>query len=166
MGALCKVVDAVLFIFFLFIAIVAPLIDAQTCLPQHLFLPFLVELKNWHVQEFGDYLVSEKPHFFVGIVWLELLLQWPLAVASVYGIVAGKSWFSTTCLIYGVSTLTAMVAILAELTLSNRASDQLLMIYFPFLGFAILAFLRGLLTHSGKSKAIAKRLVLNRKKRA
>ncbi|KAL2245762.1 transmembrane protein 97-like [Sesamum indicum] len=166
MGALCKLVDAALFIFFLFIAIVAPLIDGQTCLPQHLFPPFLKELKSWYAQEYGDYLISEKPHFFVGIVWLELIFQWPLAVASVYGIAAAKTWSSTTCLMYGVSTLTSMVAILTELTLSNRASDQLLMMYFPFLGFAVLALLRGLLTCSGKSMTIGKRPVLNRKKRA
>ncbi|KAI3457321.1 hypothetical protein Pfo_013984 [Paulownia fortunei] len=166
MGALCKLVDAALFMFFLFIAIVAPLIDGQTCLPLHFFPPFMVELKSWYAQEYGDYLVSEKPHFFVGVVWIELIFQWPLAVACVYGIAAGKSWFSTTCLMYGVSTLTSMVAILAELTLSNRASDQLLMMYYPFLGFALLALLRGLLTHSGKSIAIGKRLALHRKKRA
>ncbi|KAK6134789.1 hypothetical protein DH2020_031459 [Rehmannia glutinosa] len=166
MGALCTLVDAALFIFFLFIAIIAPLIDGQTCLPPHLFPPFLVELKSWYAQEYGDYLVSEKPRFFVGIVWLELLFQWPLAVASVYGIAAGKSWLSTTCLMYGASTLTSMVAILVELSLSNRASDQLLMMYYPFLGFALLALLRGLLANSGKSTTIGKRPALQRKKRA
>lgn len=112
MGTLCKLVDAVLFAFFLIIAIAAPLLDAQTCLPKHFFPPFLVELKSWYSQEYGDYLISEKPNFFVGLVWLELIFQWPLAVACIYGIVAGKSWFSTTCLIYGASTLTTMVKVL------------------------------------------------------
>lgn len=58
------------------------------------------------------------------------------------------------------------VAILSELTLSKRASERLLTMYFPFLGFAILAILRGLTSHSGKTMTIGKRLVLNRKKRA
>ncbi|GFP79541.1 transmembrane protein 97 [Phtheirospermum japonicum] len=166
MGVLCKLVDAVLFIFFLVIAIFAPLLDAQTCLPNHLFPPFLLELKSWYAQEYGDYLFSEKPHFFVGLVWVELIFQWPLAVASIYAIAAGKSWLSTTCLLYGASTLTTMVAVLSELSLSNRASDQLLTIYYPFLGFALLALLRGLLANSGKNITMGKRTAIPRKKRA
>ncbi|KAL8031352.1 hypothetical protein ABFS82_13G017700 [Erythranthe guttata] len=166
MGALCKLVDATLFVFFLVIAIVAPLIDGQTCLPHHFFPSFLVELKSWYAQDYGDYLVSEKPHFFVGIVWLELVFQWPLAVACVYGIAAGKSWVSTACLMYGASTLTSMAAILSELSMSNRASEKLLMMYYPFLGFAVLALLRGVLDCSGKNASAGKRSVPHRKKKA
>ncbi|KAG8387013.1 hypothetical protein BUALT_Bualt03G0209000 [Buddleja alternifolia] len=166
MGALRKLVDAILFIFFLLIAIIAPLIDGQTCLPHHLFPPFLLELKSWYAHEYGDYLVSEKPHFFVGLVWLELLFQWPLSIACLYGILAGKSWLNTTCLMSGVTSLTSMVAILSELKFSNRASDRLLMMYAPFLGFGLLALLRGLVTQSGKSVTIGKRPAGIRKKRA
>jgi hypothetical protein len=111
MGALLKLVDAVLFAFFIVIAVAAPLIDSQTCLPQSLFPNMLIELKSWYAREYGDYLVTQKPHFFVGIVWLELLFQWPLALANLYGILASKSWFNTTCLIYGVSVLTSMVKV-------------------------------------------------------
>lgn len=109
MGPVLKIIDILLFLYFLFIAVVAPLIDAQTCLPLDLFPPFLIDLKATYSSDYGDYLISEKPHFFVGIVWLELLFQWPLAVASLYGIASSKPWFRTTSLIYGVSTLTAMV---------------------------------------------------------
>lgn len=163
---LCNLVDILLFVFFLTIAVSAPLLDAPTCLPQHLFPPFMVELKSWYTREFGDYLFSDKPHFFVGLVWLELIFQWPLAVASLYGIAAGKSWLNTTCLIYGASALTSMVAILAEMTRSKRASDQLLKLYYPFLGFALLALFRGLFAHSEKSVTIGRRPLLQRKKRA
>ncbi|XP_057792598.1 uncharacterized protein LOC131009316 [Salvia miltiorrhiza] len=165
MGAICNLVDVVLFVFFLIIAAAVPLLDAQTCLPQHLFPPSLLELKSWYTQNYGDYLVAEKPHFFVGLIWLELVFQWPLALASLYGIVAGKPWLSTTCLIYGASTLTSMVAILAEMKLSERASDKLLNMYLPFLGFAALAVLRGLFGHSEKSVTIGRRPLM-RKKRA
>lgn len=109
MGALLKLVDAVLFAFFIVIAVAAPLIDAQTCLSESLFPSVLVDLKNWYAREYGDYLFTEKPHFIVGLVWLELLFQWPLALANLYGILASKSWFNTTCLIYGVSVFTSMV---------------------------------------------------------
>ncbi|XP_059662930.1 uncharacterized protein LOC132308743 [Cornus florida] len=166
MGALIKLIDAILFLFFMLIAIVAPLMDAQTCLPLEYFPDFLIHLKDSYATDYGDYLVTEKPNFFVGLVWLELFFQWPLSLINLYAIAAGKSWFGTTCLLYGVSTFTSMVAILAELMWSNKASDKLLMIYAPFMGFAALAILRGLLPHSGKTSAIGKRPALNKKKRA
>lgn len=166
MGAFVKLLDLLLFVYFLLIAIVAPLFDGQVALPKHIFPPALVDLKSWYTQQYGDYLVYEKPHFFVGLIWLELLFAWPLSVLSLFAIAAGKSWIKTTSLMYGVSTLTAMVAILSEMKNSERASDKLLMVYYPFLGFAVLAILRGLLPHSGKSASIGKRSVIGRKKKA
>ncbi|XP_042504743.1 uncharacterized protein LOC122081626 [Macadamia integrifolia] len=167
---LCKLVDAILLLFFLVIAVVAPLMDSQTCLPLHLFPDFLVDFKSWYAGEYGDYLIGEKPRFFVGLVWLELLLQWPLSIANLYAILARKSWFSTTCLIYGVSTSTSMVAILGELMGSGKASDKLLLLYSPFLGFAILAVLRGLVPSGGRSRTPtstnAARATTARKKKA
>lgn len=104
-----KSVDAVLFFFFLVIAVVAPLFDAQTVLPDTFFPKPLVDLSNWYSVEYGDYLVSEKPGFFVGLVWVELLFQWPLSLLNLYALVTGAAWLPTTCLIYGASTLTSMV---------------------------------------------------------
>jgi hypothetical protein len=109
MGVVLKLVDAILFLFFLLIAIVAPLIDSQTCLPLSYFPDFLINVKTWYTNEYGDYLVAEKPHFFVGLVWLELLFQWPLSLINLYAILSSKPWFNTTCLIYGVSLSTSMV---------------------------------------------------------
>lgn len=42
-------------------------------------------------------------------------------------------------------------AILAELLGSSRASNELLLLYFPFMGLGILATLRGLVTQSAKN---------------
>ncbi|KAF5193865.1 Transmembrane protein 97 protein [Thalictrum thalictroides] len=164
MGIL-KLIDAILFIFFLIITIATILFDSQTCLPSHLFPDVLIQAKSWYANEYGDYLVSEKPHFFVGLISLELLVQMPLSLANMYGILAKKSWYPTTCLIQGSSTATSMVAILAELIGSQKASDNLLMIYGPFLGFALLAVLRGLfpvprkttLTHAARSSVARKK---------
>ncbi|XP_071739649.1 uncharacterized protein, partial [Rutidosis leptorrhynchoides] len=103
---------------------------------------------------------------FVGLVWLELVFGWPLSIACLYGIVARKSWLSTTCLLYGANTLTAMAAILSELVGSGKASDKLLKLYLPFLGLGVLAIFRGLLPHSHKSNKISTRLAEGRKKRA
>lgn len=166
MGALTKLIDAILFLFFLLIAVVVPLLDAQICLPRNLYPDLLVNFKSWYAREYDDYLVVQRPHFFVGIVWLELFLQWPLSIVSLYGIATGKSWVKTVFLIFGSSTLTSMVAILSEMMWSGKASEKLIMVYSPFMGLAVLAILRGLLPHSGKTTAIGKRPVLNRKKRA
>ncbi|XP_027347768.1 sigma intracellular receptor 2 [Abrus precatorius] len=167
MGVVLKLVDVILLLFFLLIAVVAPLIDAQTCLPHTYFPDILVQLKTWYTQEYDDYLVAEKPHFFVGLVWLELLFQWPLALLNLYAIFASKPWFNTTCLIYGVSVFTSMVAVLTEMMGSKRASEKLLTLYFPFLALSILATLRGLLNHSSKTtSSLGKRPALARKKRA
>uniref|UniRef100_A0A7N0TU78 EXPERA domain-containing protein n=1 Tax=Kalanchoe fedtschenkoi TaxID=63787 RepID=A0A7N0TU78_KALFE len=165
MGFLRVAVEAILFLGFLVIAVFAPTLDAQTCLPSNVFPDALVDLKKWYSAEYGDYLTAEKPSFFVGLIWVELVFQWPLAVVNLYGIVARKSWFSTTCLMYGVSTLTSMVAILAEMLGSGRASDKLLSLYYPFLGLAVLSILRGLVPTSSKPALSSGRRPLPRKKR-
>ncbi|XP_058220360.1 uncharacterized protein LOC131330701 [Rhododendron vialii] len=164
MGVFVKLIDALLFFFFTIIAICAPLIDSQACLPAHLYPKVIVDLTTRYSREFGDYLMVEKPNFFVGLVWLELLFAWPLSLLNLYAILGGRSWFRTTCLVYGVSTLTSMVAILSEMLGSQRASDKLLMMHYPFLGFAVLAILRGLLPYPGKTTA-AGRPGLTKKKR-
>ncbi|XP_045828519.1 sigma intracellular receptor 2 [Trifolium pratense] len=167
MGVVLKLVDAILFLFFLLIAIVAPLIDSQTCLPLSYFPDILVNVKTWYTNEYGDYLVAEKPHFFVGLIWLELLFQWPLSLINLYAMLSSKPWFNTTCLIYGVSLSTSMVAVLSEMMGSKKASDKLLTMYFPFMCLGVLATLRGLLTNSSKSSsAFGKRPAIARKKRA
>jgi hypothetical protein len=109
MSVFLKLIDFILFFFFLVIAVAAPLIDAQTCLHLTFFPDFLINLKQWYGHHYGDYLIIEKPHFFVGLVWLELLFQWPLSLLNLYAFLASKSWFNTTCLIYGSSALTSMV---------------------------------------------------------
>ncbi|KAL8142715.1 hypothetical protein V2J09_015747 [Rumex salicifolius] len=147
MGCAClvKLVDAILFLAFLGLAVVVPLFDAQSALPAEYYPKQLVDLNSWYANEFGDYLVAEKPHFFVGLVWVELLLLWPLSVASLCALLTGKSWYRTTTLIFGVSCFTSMAAIMGDLLKSGRASEKLLMVYSPFMGIAVLAVLRGLI---------------------
>ncbi|CAN8288144.1 unnamed protein product [Cochlearia groenlandica] len=151
MGAFGKLIDAILFVFFAFMSIISPLIDGQTSLPEKLYPSFLTDLNNAYVADYGDYLIMEKPHFLVGLVWNEILFLWPLSIANVYAILTGKSWFGTTCLIYGVSLVTSMAAILGEMIGSGKASDTLLMMYMPFMVIGIIAVLRGLVSRSGKS---------------
>ncbi|PWA54378.1 transmembrane protein 97 [Artemisia annua] len=188
MWSLINIIDVILFIYFIVIAFAVPLFDAQTIFPSYIYPDFLVQFKNWFINEFGHYLLSEKPHFFVGIAWLELLFAWPISIVSLYGIVGGKSWFQTLCLMYGIYFFTALVfltsssslvlllfisleiylilfvAILSELVGSGRASQKLLIFYYIFLGFAVLAILRGLLPHSLQLNAVGTRPELVMKK--
>lgn len=56
---------------------------------------------------------------------------------------------------------------MSELVGSQKASDKLLKLYFPFVGFGVLAMLRGLVPSSSRSTSdIGKRSGVGRKKRA
>ncbi|XP_038876784.1 sigma intracellular receptor 2-like [Benincasa hispida] len=154
MGALLKLFDSILFVSFLVHALAPPLIGAQLLLPQTLFPDLLIHFKNLYITQSGDYLMAEAPPFFIGLLWLELLLQWPLTLLNLYAISAAKPWLHTTCLIYGVSLFSAMAAIAAELLGSQKASGILLNMYLPFLGLGVFATLRGLMPRCSKATAI------------
>ncbi|XP_017970031.1 PREDICTED: transmembrane protein 97 [Theobroma cacao] len=167
MGALCKVLDAILLLMLVLISVAAPLLDSQSVLPESIYPELLVRLNKWYAGEYQDIFLLEKPHFFRALLWLELAFQWPLALLNVYGMLASKPWLNTTCFIFGASLVTSMAAILGELLGSPKASDKLLMVYSPFMGFGILAMLRGLVPHSGKAApTTGKGPALARKKRA
>ncbi|KAL0697324.1 hypothetical protein Bca4012_053446 [Brassica carinata] len=151
MGAFGKLIDAILFLFFTLMVFIPPLFDAQTVLPKEIYPKVLTDLNRNYIADFGDYLLAEEPHFLVGLIWHELIFLWPLAIANVYAILAGKSWFGTTCLLYGASVVTSMSAVLGEMIGSGKASETLLMLYAPFMGIGILATLRGLVSRSTRS---------------
>ncbi|BAH93912.1 Os07g0458500 [Oryza sativa Japonica Group] len=129
MGLLSTAADAAVVLFSLAVAAAAPLIDAQAVLPRRLFPAPLVGLHRWYATEFGDYLAAEPPGFFRGLVWLELLLHWPLSVATLYGVLARRPWAGATALAAGVSVVTAMSAVLGEFLVSGRATHKLLQIH-------------------------------------
>eukprot|EP01018_Ginkgo_biloba_P009917 Gb_21326 [translate_table: standard] len=108
-----KFLDIILLLFFFFMSVNILLIDAQVVVPPQMIPEILRDLMNWYVKKYGDYLITDKPPFFVGLVLVEVFVQWPLAIASIYGILTGKRWVRTTCLVYGVCTATTM-AILAS----------------------------------------------------
>ncbi|XP_010930547.2 uncharacterized protein [Elaeis guineensis] len=166
MGLISGLVDAVVVLFSAVLAVAVPLIDAQTVLPGSLFPAPLVQLKQWYGEEYGDYLMVEKPHFFVGLVWVEIAFLWPLSLANIYGILARRPWSATTSLMAGVSAATSMAALMAELMLSGKASDRLIQMYSPFLVFALFAILRGCLSHPRRTIATSSHAPSVRKKRA
>jgi hypothetical protein len=122
MGVVSAVADAVVVLFCLTIVVAAPLIDGQSLLPHTLYPAPLRDLKRWYAAEFGDYLMAQPPAFLRGLFWLELAFLWPLAIATLYGVLAKRRWAATTSLIAGVTTLTSMVinsifrALLRDLT--------------------------------------------------
>jgi hypothetical protein len=52
--------------------------------------------------------VRVKPHWFVALVWMELLFQMPLAIALLYSYAQGLSWTRQLGLVYAVHVLTTM----------------------------------------------------------
>nr|TKW31601.1 hypothetical protein SEVIR_2G116300v2 [Setaria viridis] len=109
MGVVSAAADLAIAVFSLSIAVAAPLLDGQSVLPGDLYPAPLVELKRWYAAEFDDYLMARPPGFFRGIICHELAFQWPLAVATLYGLLTGRRWVATTSLMSGVATLTSMV---------------------------------------------------------
>lgn len=108
-GGLCKVVDGLLFVYFVVLAVVVPVMHSPACLPADVVPAFSAEFNRWFAGTTDDYLMSELPHFFVGLLSLELFFQWPLVILSVYAIATAKPWFSTVALIYGVSAFSISV---------------------------------------------------------
>ncbi|KAI3841752.1 hypothetical protein MKW92_000768 [Papaver armeniacum] len=65
-----KFINGILLIYFPLMVIKAPLLDL------YMFLPATSSYGN--LPKMRDYLKLEKPHFYVNIVWIDLLVKWPL----------------------------------------------------------------------------------------
>ncbi|KAI3837935.1 hypothetical protein MKW92_032289 [Papaver armeniacum] len=150
-----KLINGLLSIYFFFLSIQIPLFNGQTILPIEIFPKFLVELVSKYARDNNDYLISDKPRFFIGIVWAELLLQWPLlhvameinkctytlCTANFFGIVKKRSWVKKTCLVYGISA--------GSLKLVG-------IFYVPFMVVAVICILNGLTTTSSSVNRTAR----------
>ncbi|KAJ3670417.1 hypothetical protein LUZ60_010741 [Juncus effusus] len=165
MGIISLFLDTIILLFSLTISLSAPLIDAQVILPSSLYPSPLISLHKWYAGQFGDYLMTEKPLFFVGLVWIEILCLWPLCVMNVYGVLKGKSWVKTTALMAGVCAGTSMAAIMSEILGSGRASEKLIQMYTPFLLFVICAISRGFISRGKRASSSASHGPSARKKR-
>ena len=109
LNLIMKLANAISLLFILIIALEAPTIGAQIILPVYLFPELLTDFTKWYAGEFGNYLIADKPFFILGIAWVQLLVNWPLSILSLYALIAKKHWFNTTCLALGFSFLSAMV---------------------------------------------------------
>ncbi|GMP48041.1 hypothetical protein CsSME_00015538 [Camellia sinensis var. sinensis] len=152
MVSVMKLMDRVLIVFSITFAVIAPFDAGLLFLtpnldPNNNNNLLVHHLKPLYEFKFGDYLATNKPAFFVALVWLELVFLWPLQLLNLYGIILSPhpSWLGLTFLLFGASYCTAMYAILAEL-MSHTVSDTLIMLYLLFIGCGVLSILRGLLT--------------------
>ncbi|KAI8014510.1 hypothetical protein LOK49_LG05G02054 [Camellia lanceoleosa] len=150
MVSLMKLMDRVLIVFSIAFGVAAPFdagllfltpnLDPNNNLLVH-------HLKPLYEFKYGDYLVTNKPAFFVALVWLEVVFLWPLQLLNLYGILSPHaSWLPLTFLLFGASYCTTMYAVLAEV-MSHTVSDTLIMFYLLFIGCGVLSILRGLLTY-------------------
>lgn len=112
-----KLIDRTLIVFLTVFAVAAPL-DAGLLLLRRDAPPPLLYSKKYGVD-----LATQKPGFFVALLWLEVALQWPLAVINLYGVLSGPRlpwWFRTTALVFGASYSTSMVCMLNSDYRSSR----------------------------------------------
>eukprot|EP00270_Netrium_digitus_P015012 TRINITY_DN5195_c0_g1_i1.p1 TRINITY_DN5195_c0_g1~~TRINITY_DN5195_c0_g1_i1.p1 ORF type:complete len:167 (+),score=40.29 TRINITY_DN5195_c0_g1_i1:53-553(+) len=150
----------VFFIAFFIIHIpTAILMDGQMVLPPWLFPQFLQKGLSFHILTFQDFLVRERPSWFLGLIWCELLLQVPFFLAGTYAFIKGKEWIRTPALLYCAQASGSMVPILAaivtEVSMSVTERAALGSLYLPFLIIPILFLHRCLpekLFHAQKSK--------------
>ena len=160
--------DAILFAFFLFMAMVTPwpLVFNSHYVPQEYIPKSIMDLKTHYTQKYGDYLVAEKPDYFMGLVWMQLFVVFPLSILNLFALLSKSrpTWFNTTCLIHGVCVSTSLVAILSDLLNSGRASERLRMAYCSYLGFALLAVLRGVIPATCTATTTAVNAQVNGKK--
>ncbi|XP_047334635.1 uncharacterized protein LOC124938262 [Impatiens glandulifera] len=139
MGCGKKLVDSVLFVFCLILAVVMPLISFQSALPEQLF------------PKVPNYLVLEKTPIFIGLILKEIPVVWSLCILNLFAIVCSKSWFRTACLSLGVTIFVLMISIMSDMTITGKDKEKIQMqiVYYPFMGFSVLAILRGLLDFPG-----------------
>lgn len=78
--------------------------------------------------------MSEKPHWFIGLGYLELFVQLPFWMLAVYGYGRNKQWIRLPGLIFSFCSLAIMVPILSELLLTEKEFDRpaILRMYAPF----------------------------------
>lgn len=119
--------------------IVSLCIDIQAILSPRIFAGPMKELVQWYTLTFKDPLMAQPPVWFQSCIWIELLFQCPYFV---YGILLGKCQresrlFGALSVIYGASTATTLIPILATFCnaaeLSTVEKATLVIIYLPFL---------------------------------
>lgn len=109
MGILMKLADAITVLFLTIVTVVGLFTNGHVFLPSHYYLKSVID--NF-IRDKKHYLLLEKPDFFRALLYYHLLVNWPLAVISLYGFIFRKSWIRTTSLILAVSLASITVSLL------------------------------------------------------
>ncbi|KAK1389028.1 EXPERA domain-containing protein [Heracleum sosnowskyi] len=122
MGILMKLTDAITILFLTIVTIVGVFTNGHVFLPSHYHLKYVIDS---FIRDKKHYLLLEKPDFFRALLYYHLVVNWPLAVISLYGFIFQKSWIRTTSLILAVSFASITVPVLGELVGSGKGTAEL-----------------------------------------
>lgn len=105
-------------IFLIYFAIHIPitlLIDAQALVPDRSIYPqAAVDLVDFYISDFGDFLMAKPPLWFQSLMWAEMLVQVPFFFVAVYAFAKCRNWIRIPALMYGTHLVTVMTPILFE----------------------------------------------------
>lgn len=113
------------------------LLDSQMIFPGAHPQP-LIDLLDWYAVTFDDKLMQRPGETWLNsMLWIEFVFQLPFFFVAVYaictkgkGMVNGKGWFRSYCMLYGASTATTVVPILTLVTLDpDKTLEQKLILY-------------------------------------
>ncbi|KAL7520061.1 hypothetical protein ACHAWX_004811 [Stephanocyclus meneghinianus] len=120
------------------------LIDGQAFLPRNWYPQSLVDIVDWYVSTFKDKMMSHPTEpWFKSLISLEILFQLPFFVYAVHCLLQHKDGilFRSLCIVYGASTSTTIVPILASIVSDSDATFSeksiLLGFYLPYLIFPL-----------------------------
>lgn len=137
-----KLADAITVLFLTIVTVVGVLTNGHVFLPSHYYLKYVIDS---FIRDKKHYLLLEKPDFFKALLYYHLLVNWPLAVISLYGFIFRKSWIRTTSLILAVSFASITVPVLGELVGSGRGTVELVQTYSVLFVLAIVVIFSSIL---------------------
>ncbi|KAL8088083.1 hypothetical protein AgCh_038010 [Apium graveolens] len=129
-----KLADAITVLFLTIVTVVGLFTNCHVFLPSHYYIKSVIDS---FIRDKKHYLLLEKPDFFRALLYYHLVVNWPLAVISLYGFIFRKSWIRTTSLILAVSFASITVPVLGELIGSGKGTAELIRTYSVLLGLAI-----------------------------
>ncbi|KAB8283615.1 transmembrane protein 6/97 [Yarrowia lipolytica] len=118
--------------------VITLMVDGGFAIPAAYKLPGQQFMEDFHVASNKDFIVLEKPAWFMSFIWIEILFQLPFFVYGAYKLLT-KTATPTTylwMLVYGVNASLTTLACLAEVWARAGLTDalryNLLAVYAPF----------------------------------
>ncbi|KAJ3074907.1 Transmembrane protein 97 [Podochytrium sp. JEL0797] len=110
--------DLAMILFFALHIPITLLMGTQLALPDWTRANFpssIVQAADDYARDTKDFLVIQKPIWFVSTVWCELFVQLPFFVFLIYSLCVDSRRLRTAGIVYATHTCTCLVPILAEL---------------------------------------------------